>query len=786
VTFTISDKPNDLVEKNIVQDKLKQSEQHYRLLFENNPLPAWIFDVGSHQFLEVNQAAIEFYGYSRDEFLSMKIWDIRPKEEITFLEEDLKRIKENKKQLQRVWKHRKRNGEIIYVEIRANGFIYNNRTARLVMVNDVTAKEKAEASLKKSNERYRLATRASFDAIWDVDILTDTINWGDGYQALFGYKLEDEEAPRSSWTNHIHPDDKDHMIQLNQDVLNDPAQNFINSEYRFIRADNSVAYVIDRGIIIRDENGKPLRMVGAMRDITEQKYQQDIQLLELKIFEISATQGIPFRDVINSLLQGVEAIHPEMYSSVLLLMKDNTIKNLAGPRLPEEYLQMIDGLPIGPGAGSCGTAMYRKEPVIVSDIDHDPLWAPYLPITQRFGLKACWAVPIIHNNGEVMGSFAIYYHQPKSPSEKEWNTILRLRNFMRLLLENNISFEQIKQSNERYDIVTNATHDLIWDWNLETNELYRDPKGLLKVYGYSSNEPINNINNWLKQVHPEDLPKVQNAIFNIVNTKEENIFDVEYRFKKEDNNYAHIYDRGYILRNAEGKAYRMIGAAQDITERKKLEQELLNQQKAISQATINTQEKERAEISKELHDNVNQVLTTTKLYLDLATTNPELKDELIAKSSKNVINAIAEIKQLSQSLMIPSLGDLGLADSIEDLIENINATKKITAVFLCEEIDENILNENQKLTLFRIVQEALNNIVRHAEATETIIELSIQKSIFKLIIKDNGKGFDPTSVKNGAGLNNIRNRVYLLNGNLTLDTQPGKGCTLVVQLPHLI
>jgi PAS domain S-box-containing protein len=527
-------------------------------------------------------------------------------------------------------------------------------------------------------------------------------------------------------------------------------------------------------------------MVGAMRDITEQKYQQDIQLLELKIFEISATQGIPFRDVINSLLQGVEAIHPEMYSSVLLLMKDNTIKNLAGPRLPQEYLQMIDGLPIGSGAGSCGTAMYRKEPVIVSDIDHDPLWAHYLPITQRFGLKACWAVPIIHNNGEVMGSFAIYYHQPKSPSEKEWNTILRLRNFMRLLLENNISFEQIKQSNERYDIVTNATHDLIWDWNLETNELYRDPKGLLKVYGYSSNEPINNINNWLKQVHPEDLPKVQNAIFNIVNTKEENIFDVEYRFKKEDNNYAHIYDRGYILRNAEGKAYRMIGAAQDITERKKLEQELLNQQKAISQATINTQEKERAEISKELHDNVNQVLTTTKLYLDLATTNPELKDELIAKSSKNVINAIAEIKQLSQSLMIPSLGDLGLADSIEDLIENINATKKITAVFLCEEIDENILNENQKLTLFRIVQEALNNIVRHAEATETIIELSIQKNIFKLIIKDNGKGFDPTSVKNGAGLNNIRNRVYLLNGNLTLDTQLGKGCTLVVELPHRI
>jgi signal transduction histidine kinase len=230
----------------------------------------------------------------------------------------------------------------------------------------------------------------------------------------------------------------------------------------------------------------------------------------------------------------------------------------------------------------------------------------------------------------------------------------------------------------------------------------------------------------------------------------------------------------------------MIGAAQDITERKKLERELVDQQKAISQATLNIQEKERTEISKELHDNVNQVLTTTKLYLDLAITNPELKDELIIKSSRNIINAIDEIRQLSQSLMIPSLGDLGLVDSIEDLVENINATKKITAVFLCEEIDENILDENQKLALFRIVQEALNNIVKHAEATATIIELLIKGDIINLIIKDNGKGFDPAAVKNGAGLNNIRNRVYLLNGTLTLDTQLGKGCALVVELPHLI
>jgi PAS domain S-box-containing protein len=776
---------NDYTES-IAWDNLKQSEQHYRFLFENNPFPACIYDTETYKFIEVNDAALEYFGYDREDLWQLALPDIIVPEDLVKLKNETDKAEASEKPYASIWRIKRKNGEVIYIESRSNKINYKGRNARLVLAQDITKRVATEIELKISNERYRLATKASFDAIWDANLLTHKMFLGEGFETLFGYKFEGDNVPASTWTELIHPDDKQRVIEQHNAILDNPEKNFWSDEYRYLRADGSVAHVIDRGVIIRDQYGKPLRMVGAMQDNTEQKYQQDIQSLELKIFEISSTPGIPFADVINSLLEGIEAIHPEMYSSVLLLLKDNTIKNFAAPRLSREYLRLIDGLSIGPGAGSCGTAMYRKEPVIVSDIDHDPLWTPYLPIAQRFGLKACWSVPIIHNNSTVIGSFAIYYHQPKSPSEKEWNTILRLRNFIRLLLENNISFEQIKQSNDRYDIVTNATHDLIWDWNLETNELYRDPKGLKNVYGYSSNESIKHINNWLKQVHPDDVQKVQNAIFNVVNAKQENIFDVEYRFKKEDGHYVHIHDRGYILRNTEGKAYRMIGAAQDITERKKLEQELLNQQKAISQATISTQEKERAEISKELHDNVNQVLTTTKLYLDLAMTNPELKDELIAKSSKNIINAIAEIRQLSQSLMIPSLGDLGLADSIEDLIENINATKRITAVFLCEEIDENTLNENQKLTMFRIVQEALNNIVRHADATETIIELSIDSETIKLVIKDDGKGFDPAIVKYGAGLNNIRNRVYLLNGTLTLDTQPGKGCTLVVELPHLI
>ena len=248
-----------------------------------------------------------------------------------------------------------------------------------------------------------------------------------------------------------------------------------------------------------------------------------------------------------------------------------------------------------------------------------------------------------------------------------------------------------------------------------------------------------------------------------------------------------MYDRGYIMRDENQEPYRMIGAVQNISERKRLEEKLLqeelNSQKTISQAIIDTQEKERSEISKELHDNVNQVLTTTKLYLDLAAANNELTPELVSKSSNNIIYVINEIRQLSRSLILPSLGDLGLLDSIKDLVEDINATNRMDVTFIESGVNENVLEENQKLMLFRITQEGLNNIQKHAQATLATVHIMQDKKKMRLMIRDDGKGFDPKEIKPGAGLNNIRNRVYLFNGNLYIHSSPGKGCELIIDIP---
>jgi len=463
------------------------------------------------------------------------------------------------------------------------------------------------------------------------------------------------------------------------------------------------------------------------------------------------------------------------------------MEHLAAPGLPEEYGSAINGKPIGPAEGSCGTAMYLKKPVITSDIDKDPLWAKYKHIASRFGLKACWSLPIIHSSGKVLGSFAIYHKTVQTPDNNELATVERLRNILRIVMENRWSLQEIRLANERFDIMMKATHDLIWDWNLETNLVYRDPVGLKKVFGTKDNTGIEKISNWMKRLHPGDIQKVKTVISRILNAVHENNFDVEYRFRRDDGSYTHVYDRGIIIRNADGKPIRMIGAAQDVSERKRLERELLNNeleyQKAINQATIETQEQERSEIGKELHDNVNQVLTTTKLYLDLAISNPELKDDMVLKANKNIINVINEIRQLSRSLMNPSIGDLGLIDSINDLIENINLTRKLHVSLQAKAEIEDLLDKNQKLTIFRIIQEALNNAIKHAKASKVSINILYNASGVEVNIEDNGIGFNIQKVKKGAGLKNIQNRIYLINGTHNIESVPSKGSKIIINFP---
>lgn len=523
------------------------------------------------------------------------------------------------------------------------------------------------------------------------------------------------------------------------------------------------------------------------RDVTERRRAQMQLALERESFEAATTQHHGFKEIAHNYLRGMEVIYPGSFCSLLLLnQKEQTVQTFAAPSLPETYSNQINGLHIGPNTGSCGTAMFTGEMVIAGDIETDEKWANYKEVALQHNLRACWSQPLINSQGKVFGSFAIYYTQKKGPEDNEISLMQRAAHFITIIYENIESERMVRLSNERYELATKATNEAIWDWDLLTDTITWS-NAFFQLFGYDKVDDKNTYQFWANNVHPDDQPFILDSLNQFVKQRKQNQWTGEYRFRKKDGTYANVLDKGFVLRDETKNPYRMVGSLQDISERIRLEAELREQQvskqKLMAKVVVDVQEKERAEIGKELHDNVNQILTTTKLYLEMAKLQEGMREELITRSSKNIADVIHEIRQLSRSLVPHSISDLGMVAAINDLIETIQLVNVIDIEFHHEGDLEKPLSGQLKVTIFRIIQEQINNIVKYAYADNVIIKLINTGKSIRLDVADNGVGFDPKKVKRGLGISNIISRADMLDGKVNLISAPGKGCTLEVEIP---
>jgi GAF domain-containing protein len=168
-----------------------------------------------------------------------------------------------------------------------------------------------------------------------------------------------------------------------------------------------------------DTTAKTQELRPIPSDTSEQEKEAAFQAGQERVLQMIAANA-PLGEILTSLVLLIEAQSPDMLCSVLLLSDDgNHIRHGAAPNLPSRYVEAVNGAPIGPKNGSCGTAMYRGEPVVVTDILSDPLWEDYRELTDGTGLRACWSTPIMSRRGKVLGSFAMYYRQPQAPTAVE-------------------------------------------------------------------------------------------------------------------------------------------------------------------------------------------------------------------------------------------------------------------------------------------------------------------------------------------------------------------------------
>lgn len=344
--------------------------------------------------------------------------------------------------------------------------------------------------------------------------------------------------------------------------------------------------------------------------------------------------------------------------------------------------------------------------------------------------------------------------------------------------------EAMRKSSERFSYVAKVVSDCIWDWDMETGKVYRS-EALMTLTGYTRDEIEGTLDWWEDKTHPEDREISMYKFKNFINLGH-TYCDAEYRFQCADGRYRNFADKGYIIYK-EGKPIRAIGVVQDVTEQKKMEAKVLREkiqkEKEITQAVIRTQDHVSNELAKELHDNVNQILSVAHLMIDCAQPlDCQDKEGYIKKSKEYILLAINEIREISKSLNSSRIKE-ELLGPVEEIVSNLRLSLHFNVQFDFDAEVEKFLSHDQKLMAFRIVQEQTNNIIKYAEASEIIIALSIKNNSFHLSIKDNGKGFDQETAKSGIGLINIRNRVEALSGSLNITTSPGKGCCIDISLP---
>jgi PAS domain S-box-containing protein len=267
--------------------------------------------------------------------------------------------------------------------------------------------------------------------------------------------LRREDAQGWGWMTVVHPDDRVAFADARRTAFarSEP----LEIETRLRRADGVYRWFLVRATPVRDEQGGVVRWYAVSADIEDRKVAEALLASEKRLLEMMARDDA-LAPLLEALCRLVEEQANDSVCSILLLDADGRrLRHGAAPSLPRSYTDAIDGAVIGPGAGSCGTAAYRAEPVIVSDIATDPLWVDYRELALAHSLRACWSSPMLSADGRVLGTFAIYHREPHRPQAQEYDVVERMTHLAAMAVERGQADEALRQAHAEIARVTRVT-----------------------------------------------------------------------------------------------------------------------------------------------------------------------------------------------------------------------------------------------------------------------------------------------------------------------------------------
>jgi PAS domain S-box-containing protein len=604
---------------------------------------------------------------------------------------------------------------------------------------EITRKE--EEFIRTHLDRFNKVTAITNDVLWDWDAHTDTVWRNENYEKIFGYTAKEMNPGTSDdWLNYVHPHDKQ-RVQRALDEGFASSRNSVETEYRFITKDGRVLDILDRAFIYRDEHGKPVRMIGSMQDITalrlSQKSLQDSDEHYRNIVE-NAHEGIW---QINE--KGITTFVNDTVAEMLLSTKEEM---LGRPMLDYVFPQDIEA------------AISRMK-------------------LHLHGVKQQFEFQLRKKNGDAI--WVLVKGTLLFDGEEYKGSIGLITDISALKASTLI----LQESEEKYKLLFSKNPMPMWVYNAKTFEFLAVNEAALKHYGYEREEFLQ-----LKvtEIRPSDeLDRfLQSNMIRDGNIRNAGVW--KHRKKNGDLIEVEVLAQRIVYEGNDA----LLVLIHDVTDKLKNEQALLKSYEQIKQLASHLQEvreQERKRIAREIHDELGQHLTALKMNVSWMDKQTSADDEVIKMKMRQTINIINEsnlaIRKILNELRTDFVSRTSISETMESQCLQLQHQTGIKAIYNIETVNFEI-EDSVSACLYRSLQEAFTNIIRYANAASVWVDLKTQNGNITLKIRDNGVGFDPQKISSHSfGLLGIKERVHDLHGFFRLESAPGKGTALHLEIP---
>ena len=771
----------------------------------------------------INQRGIQLSGYSESELRGANIF------ELLLLPEDrelagkmLADLLEGKaRQYQVRW--RTKVGAIVHFDGASVPRLSESGEflSTLCTLRDVTERKSAEEKLRKSEEKYRDLIEISPDAIYVVDANGICVLGNRAAAELAGIPLD--QLVGAPVPDTYLPEER-HLFRERLEKLKTGST--IRFERKFVRKNGEIVPV---EVSVSGIRGGYFQAI--LRDISKRKQDEALLAGEKQLLEMVAT-GVPLKEILNALCLIIQEQRSGTLASVLLLNPDGLhLDSIAGPSLPNEWIQQMEKLPIGPCAGSCGTAAYRGSRVIVADIATDPLWdvPEHRASALKHGLQASWSNPVLSSKGKVLGTFCMYYRETRIPNSDDLELLELATHVVRVAIERDRAAEALRASERvargqvealtySLDVLATApAPDKFLGQMLSTIGRMLEAQSVILWLLNESNDSLV-LRAWAEgtnfaKVDPEhpfiknppswkEDPGLRELLFSGAPVACEDVENDpyistelrEYLKSGGTKKFLRIPTlvggrvKGFIgIRHGDRPPYRPeeIELAQALAHQAMLAIQLNEFAEQSRQAAVL---EERNRLARDIHDTLAQGFTGVIVQLEaledaIACCRRKEANEHLRRAGDLARQSLNEARRSVHALRPQALQRGNFWEALKGIVKNTTAGTALHTTFNLRGKLRNLPQYWQE-NLLHIGQEALTNSLKYAHPRNFETRLIFNTKELRLELRDDGDGFQVKARHDGFGLAGMRERVEQMGGNLTISSRRGKGTKIAVTVPY--